>query len=29
MFFKYTLLASIQRHNSGNEGEIVAIFHIW
>ena len=29
MFCKNTFQAIIQRHNSGTEGEIVTIFHIW
>ena len=29
MFCKNTFLAVIQHHNSGTEGEIVTIFHIW
>ena len=29
MFCKNTFLDIIQHHNSGTEGEIVTIFHIW
>ena len=29
MFSKNTFLAIVQHHNSGTEGDVVTIFHIW